>query len=87
MLDHGQQQFVYTTEGVSYAEKTPYGILRCLARMDLIKDSLPSRNWAHLWFTLDDGANYICGDELRRYHAAYFSKPLVPVNHNLLPKA
>ena len=84
-ISGGPKQWYITVAGVRHVAKSAHGVLRMLHRFGLMVDT--NSNWSYLWFTLDNGATYIRGNELRRYHAAHFAKPLVPVVHEYLPAA
>lgn len=87
-LEHNMELFTFVNaERDAFVEGSPYGILRALAREGRIADSMPSRNWAHLWFTMDDGNTYVRGDELRKAHAAHFNKPLIRTYRHSMMKA
>ena len=84
-ISRGRMQWwIQSVEGVVVAFSA-HGVLRLLHQLGLMVDT--NSNWSYLWFTLDNGATYIRGKELRRYHAAHFAKPLVPVLHEYLPAA
>jgi len=79
-LDDHNEEFVFEHAGVRATAKTPTTILRAIARNTrlITEGDASSRNWRGVFVTLDDGAHWVTGYELRRFHALRNMKERVP---------
>ena len=70
-LDADNEEFVFEHAGVRATAKTPTTIMRAIARNTrlITEGDASSRNWRGVFITLDDGAHWVTGYELRRFHA------------------
>jgi hypothetical protein len=70
-LDADEKKFVFQHAGERTTCDTPTSILRVIAQTTrlITEGDASSRNWGGIFVTLDNGAHWVKGYELRRFHA------------------